>query len=392
MENRKGTRISLRKRPVQVFPIFHFLFSVFLFSVGCGATGEPTPPSPPVPTAIADLTAQQAGDGVQLTFTLPSSSISGDKLISPPAVEILRGTLKPDGSPDSKSFRIVYTIPGALIDNYRSDGHVRFIDPIAPEETKVHPGSTIGYTVRTRASQKRASGDSNVISVRVFPVPERISSVEAQVNEFAIELSWPVPARTSAGDPLSSGMGYRIYRSEVNSSAPSSSVAVIPNEKGKSPSTPLASSETNSFSDTSFAFDRTYVYVVRSIVQVDGASLESSDSQPVTVTPRDTFPPAAPQNLVAVSPHCLADNLYVDLSWSINIETDLTGYRVYRSEEEGKRGRVLESFWLVPSYRDSAVPAGRRYSYTVTALDRAGNESPSSAPVVVLVVSEQCIL
>src|SRR5882724_6950472 len=50
-----------------------------------------------------------------------------------PAVEILRGTLKTDGSPDSRSFRVVDTIPGALIDNYRSEDHLHFTDPIAPE-------------------------------------------------------------------------------------------------------------------------------------------------------------------------------------------------------------------------------------------------------------------
>src|ERR1700687_4697435 len=89
---------------------FVFLVSAlaFLCSAGCGAPGEPTPPSPPVPAAITDLIAHQAGDGVQLIFTLPSHSISGDKLAAQPAVEILRGTVKPNGSPDSKSFRVVY--------------------------------------------------------------------------------------------------------------------------------------------------------------------------------------------------------------------------------------------------------------------------------------------
>src|SRR5260370_39968239 len=124
MENRKGTRLFVTKRPAQLFPAFHFLFSSFFFSAGCGAPGDPRPPSPPIPAATSDLTARQDGNGVQLSFTLPSTSISGDKLSAPPAVEILRGALKPNGSPDSKSFRVVYTIPGALVDNYRYDGHM----------------------------------------------------------------------------------------------------------------------------------------------------------------------------------------------------------------------------------------------------------------------------
>src|SRR5437899_10449174 len=140
MENRKGTRTSIEKRPPHVF---YFLFSIFLLAGGCGAPGEPVPPTPPVPVAIKDLAAHQAGDGVQLSFTLPSSSISGEKLAAPPAVEILRGAVKPDGSADAKSFRVVYTIPGALVENYRADDHVNFVVPIAPEEIKSHPGGIV---------------------------------------------------------------------------------------------------------------------------------------------------------------------------------------------------------------------------------------------------------
>jgi hypothetical protein len=385
MENRNGTRPISPRLPAQFRTVFYFFFSIFLSCAGCGAPGEPTPPSPPVPSAIADLTAQQDGDGVQLSFTLPSNSISGDKLSAPPAVEILRGALKPNGSPDSKSFRVVYTIPGSLVDNYRSDGRMRFTDPIAPEETKTHPGGTIAYVVRSRASEKRASADSNVVSLRVFPVPERIASVEARVTESAIELSWPAPARTSAGDPLPAVTGYRIYRSEINSSAASSPAQVLSQGKGESHSSPLASSETNSYRDTSFTFDRTYVYIVRSVIPVENNALESSDSQPVTVTPHDTFPPVAPQGLVAaLLPGATPGAFVVDLSWSISLETDLAGYRVYRSEQESTRSQPLNSDLLpTPAVRDTSVRPGHRYWYTVTAVDHAGNESAPSAPVVI---------
>src|SRR5258707_13456033 len=117
MKNRKGTALRITKPPAQVFTLSFFLCGVFLFSTGCGAPGDPVPPSPPVPAAIKDLAGHQAGDGVQLSFTLPSNSITGEKLPAPPAVEILRGALKADGSVDAKSFRVVYTIPVALVEN-----------------------------------------------------------------------------------------------------------------------------------------------------------------------------------------------------------------------------------------------------------------------------------
>lgn len=385
MENRKGTSIYVGKRPPQFFTVFHFLFSIFLFSAGCGAPGEPVPPSPPVPVAIKDLAAEQAGDGVQLSFTLPSNSISGEKLPAPPAVEILRGSVKPDGSADAKSFRVVYTIPGALVENYRADGHVRFTDPIAPEETKSHPGGAVAYIVRTRASQKRASADSNVVSLRVLPVPARIASVEARVTESAVELTWPAPSVTAAGEPVSTISGYRIYRSEFHPSAPGSFPQDLRPGQPESPAALLASSETNSYRDSSFVFDHTYAYTVRSVIQVEGNELESSDSQVVTVTPRDIFPPAAPQGLVAaLLPGSAPGTVLVDLSWSINLETDLAGYRAYRSEQEGTRGQLVTPDILpTPAVRDTSVEPGHRYWYTVTAVDRAGNESAPSTPVVV---------
>jgi fibronectin type 3 domain-containing protein len=72
----------------------------------------------------------------------------------------------------------------------------------------------------------------------------------------------------------------------------------------------------------------------------------------------------------------------VDLSWSINVETDLAGYRVYRSEQEGTPGQsVTPDLLLSPAYRDNSVQPGRRYWYSVTSVDRSGNESAPSAPV-----------
>ena len=353
----------------------------FLFVAGCAAPGEPTPPAPPIPVAITDLVARQAGDGVQLIFTLPSRTISGDRLASPPAVEIVRGTPKPDGSPDAKSMRVVYTIPGLLVGNYVVEGHVKFIDPVAPAETRAHPGGALIYVIRTRASQKRASGDSNAVSVRMYPVPEPIAKLEARVTEPAIELSWTTPAYTPGSDPVSRFSGYRIYRGELDATSAEAAATDISKAKWKSPITMLAPSDENTYRDTLFDFGKTYAYLVRSVVLVDGNALESSDSATAIVTPRDTFPPATPQNLVAaVLSGVTPGSVLVDLSWSINLETDLAGYRVYRSEQQDTRGALITAdLLLAPAYRDTSVESGKRYWYSVTAVDRSGNESDASA-------------
>ncbi len=126
-----------------------------------------------------------------------------------------------------------------LWNNYVAEGHVKFIDPVAPAETRAHPGGTLVYVVRTRASQKRASGDSNAVSVRMYPVPEPIANVEARVTEPAIELSWAAPTHTSGGDPLTAFSGYRIYRGELDPASAEAAAADFSKAKWKSPLTLL---------------------------------------------------------------------------------------------------------------------------------------------------------
>jgi hypothetical protein len=356
----------------------------FAFLAGCAVPGEPTPPSPPIPVAVSDLSAHQQGDGVQLTFTLPDRTVSGDRLASPPSVEILRGSLKPNGTPEKKSFRLVYTIPGALVDTYSAANHIQFTDPISPQDTITQPSSSLAYRIRTRASRKRASANSNTVIVHLFPVPKRIGSVEVRVTESSIDLSWPIPQATSAGTALENVSGYRVYRGEIDPASAQAAASDISQAKWISPLLLLAPAPSNSYRDTLFGFGKTYLYVVRSIVIANGEPLESDGSVPAVVTPRDIFPPAVPQNVVADFVTLPSGSSEVDLSWSINLETDLAGYRVYRSEQQGIRGQLLTpDLLLTPAYRDMSVQPGHRYWYTVTAIDRAGNESLPSSPAAV---------
>jgi fibronectin type 3 domain-containing protein len=358
---------------------------VLLIISGCGAPGEPVPPTPPVAVAISDLAARQTGDGVQLTFAMPGRSITGDRLLSTPAVEVLRGVSKPDGSPDLKSLRVVDTIPGALAEKYFVGDKVQFTDPLTPQETKAQEGETAMYTVRTRLSQKRASANSNIVSLRLFPAPARVASVEARVTEPAIELSWAAVNRTSAGDLLTVAAHYNIYRAELDDASANLAGHDVSQLNLNGKLQLLASQPEQGHSDTSFEFGKSYAYIVRSVINRDGVALESADSTPAVVTPRDTFPPAVPQAVSAAVVSGETDNaLIVDLSWSINVEPDFAGYRVYRSEQPDTPGQLLTPQLLpTPAYRDTSVQPARRYWYVVTAVDRAGNESAPSPPALV---------
>src|ERR1700688_308716 len=188
MENRSGTPFCLQKRPTQPVSLFYFLISISLLTAGCGAPGEPLPPTPPVPQPILDLAAKQVGDGVLLTFTMPAKSTLGEKLQQVPAFEVLRGTLRADGTPDPQSFRVVDTVPGALVPRYSQRGLVQFIDPVSPSDPQLRSGQPFVYRVRTLLSAKRPSPSSKDVSLHLYPVAERIASLESTVTEQGIEL------------------------------------------------------------------------------------------------------------------------------------------------------------------------------------------------------------
>jgi endonuclease I len=88
----------------------------------------------------------------------------------------------------------------------------------------------------------------------------------------------------------------------------------------------------------------------------------------------DTTPPAAPLNLNAVG-----GDAEISLDWSANVESDLSGYYVYRSDVgAGSYTRVNVTAISTNSFVDSNLPAESSFDYYVTAIDTSGNESMAS--------------
>ncbi len=363
------------------------LVILILALAGCGAPGDPVPPSPPIPVTISDLSARQMGDAVMLTFTLPTKSVLGDKLPEVPTMEILRGSLSPDGKADDKSFHIVDTVPGAILKSYLEKGKVRFPEPVAPAEIRAVAGSTVIYRVRARVSDKKTSANSNDASLKLFAVAAPIVNLRTDLTEHGVELSWTAPAQTSGGEAIAAIEQYHVYRGELDPSPAASAAKDMAHASWKSPLMQIASTKVPEYRDSAFDYGKTYVYSVRSSLSGsgDGVALESNDSNSAVLTPLDTFPPTAPQGVVAaVLPGAEAGRPVVDLSWSISVEADLVGYRVYRSEKPGERGKLLTAeLLLTPAYRDNSVAIGQHYWYSVSAVDRSGNESALSDPVSV---------
>jgi fibronectin type 3 domain-containing protein len=100
----------------------------------------------------------------------------------------------------------------------------------------------------------------------------------------------------------------------------------------------------------------------------------------ITIDARDVFPPATPAGLQTVAD---AEAHVIDLSWQPDTEPDLAGYMVYRREAGSGAPpvRISSPAQLAPSFRDTSTLPGHAYEYSVSAVDRDGNESPRSAEV-----------
>jgi hypothetical protein len=346
---------------------------------GCASPGEPTARHPVVPAPVSDLAAHQVGSEVVLAFTLPTRSTDKEALAERPSIEVYRTALAPGAVSDRKSpWGLTYTIPPERVDSYVKNNHAEFHDPLAAASLAGASGSPLAYMVRTRAARARASDDSNILTVRIYPPPMAPVDVRTAVTESAIAISW---SETGAPPGATFG-GYHVYRAQLESAqegaAPDASQAKL-----KSPPEMLGSSIAPEYQDLHFEFGQTYLYTVRSVAAYGTDLVESADSVPASVTARDVFPPAAPLGLEsAIVPATPQGGSYVELSWGISPEPDLAGYRVYRSDREDTAGERRNSELLPsPAFRDISVVPGGRYFYRVSAVDRSGNESPMSSVV-----------
>jgi hypothetical protein len=380
-------------------PIFHRFIAVFCVSLaaGCAAPSEPTTRHAPAPTAIAGLTAHQLGTRVYLSFALPTKTEDHKAFTTPLSLDIywefIAGSSAAPGAASVEKQHTLVRVPSALMSQYTHEGRVLFPVELKAEDLEGHFGGRAAFVVRTRLSSRRASDASNVAIVRVYPPPAPIADLAATVTQEAVELKWAaVRAQASpSGLPSANAMpavSYRVYRAEkTGATANAASSAVATTSATSAPlSDLLDESPTPSLRDTTFEFGHSYVYSVRSVVGYGASpdeSVESDESNLLALTPKDIFPPAVPQGLVAVPvPATSSTPACIELSWAISSERDLAGYNIYRSDRDSKSSRQLnQSTLLTPAYRDITVLPGRLYTYTVTAVDRAGNESPVSEPV-----------
>lgn len=341
----------------------------------CGKKAPPLPPLVKLPVAPTEFTAARRGATVDLQFGIPTANIDG---VTPGDVarvdvygmtgpstltpdEIIRhgakvGTVavNPAADPDATEEEAARVARSAPPGGKDQGTVVRFSDPlqlaVAVDEADVRSYLAVAFNRRGRRGA--VSPKLMVPLVLSPPAPDRPDVVW---DEREIVVSWPLNAQDD-GVPFT----YHVY-------APGE----IDVRLTKDPV------ETGRFVDTRLEWGAERCYVVRAVAIAQALPLESEASPRACVTLEDSFAPARPGNV-----NVIAGAGAMNLIWDSGAEPDVVGYFVFRAlGSEAQLAPITAMPVDRATYQDVVAP-GTRVTYAVQAVDRAGNVSPLSEPVV----------
>ncbi|HEV3038589.1 MAG TPA: hypothetical protein VHA33_12515 [Candidatus Angelobacter sp.] len=335
---------------------------------GCGTPGAPQPPSLNIPKPIRDLQATRKGDSIALTWTNPTETTDGALVKKTGKVFVRRGFTASEGSsPVPASALGEVPLPPALKDG--QSGTAAFRDSLANIQTP--PSANFAaYTVQPANSSGRTSGNSNQVFVPLVPTPPAPKNVRAEVIPDGVKISFDPVSPVQRDSGLTARYASRIMRRLEGSKQP-----VVVAE-------PNIGNEAMAVIDKGIEWEKKYEYWVTPVTywqQDDNHKgvVEGEDSPVIPVFTKDIFPPAVPSGLQAVYSG-VAQQPFIDLTWTPNTEPDLAGYNIYRRTEGQQVVKINSDPVKTPAHRDTKVQPGTKYFYSVSALDLRGNESARS--------------
>lgn len=354
--------------------IFLALWLGWLCAVtGCGRVGDPVaPPSRSMEnTQLVEVI--QRGDRVLVRW--PRPNLKNPQTSGVSRVDIYRLIDEPK---TQRFLREEIFLEQAQLVGYltgeqlaASDGaFIVFEDRLDPADQSWQ-NQRFRYAIRYTDTRNRQGALSNFAFVEPSAtIALQPTGLTSTFNQSAISLEWKAPSQTLAGTAIGTAPRYNIYRRGPKGEF--SRRALNP--------TPLTEAR---FQDTQFQFENTYVYTVRTVTEVGGVLTESDDAEVTTVSPKDTFAPAAPQNVTGAAAAGVTS-----LFWPSNSEADLKGYLVYRAESSDAPTwqRLTPNPISTTTFRDLSAEVGKVYLYRLTAVDVFANESPASEVVTVEVV------
>ena len=301
------------------------LFLSLALIAACGRVGPPQPPFIRIPEAVNDLAATQNGYDVILTWTNPSRYIDGSAATNLGNIQI-RET-------EATLATVNVSAPGR------------------PQSYALPVGQVLGrphtFSVVVETTQGKLSQVSNNAYVTPVEVPGRVRDLEAIPDQRRIFLQWNKPLEGPEFADV-----YIVTRSD-------------------SPADSQILTETR-FEDLRYQPGKSFTYNVTAARRVEGNLVIGIGPESKTIVAEDKTPPAVPQGL-----DITRSDTGAILTWDANIETDLAGYHVFRSERPDTGFKAI-SDRLVVTNRFTDASFRPDFYYAVSAVDEFQNESALS--------------
>lgn len=340
---------------------------VVLSGFGCGKRKPPVPPTGRVVQRV-EATGFQRGNQVILSWKMPARNAADNNVQNIKRVDIYR-LAEPLSSPLTLSEE-EFATRSVLIATVPVTDADFALKTLSYADTLQFAGqpSRLRYAIRfVNSSGQKASFSNFLLIEPAAKVAAAPTSLSAAVSQDAVSLAWEAPTANADGSTPANLLGYNIYRSDSKTEA-----GKILN---KTPVTDVK------FPDRFFEFEKEYFYFVRSVsVGTGGVPIESGETNIVAIKPKDTFAPSAPASITLA-----ATPTSISIFFPTNPEDDVTGYKIYRSEDAS----LDKATWklLTPNlldtntFQDNEVASGKTYHYYLTATDKFGNVSEPSESV-----------
>ena len=350
--------------------------------VSCGAPGVPIPPSLELAKPVSDLRAARKGDRVYLAWTVPSRTVDRQSVRHPGSTRICRSLNLPlndckNPVAELPAGQFPLPITASTRTNTAAPKVEAGYTDVLPEALqKQDPAGAISYAVSVQNESGRSAGLSNQVQVPSAPTLPPPDHFRAEVKNNGVLLSWDCPPTPAPSSEITYKL--RIYRREQGKQTETRvSDASLPD---CSPTQPV--SAVPEFLDQTVEWEKHYDYraTLVTVVAQPGkpeAEVEGDDTPVAHVFAHDAFPPAVPTGLQAVFSG-VGQAPFVDLVWSPDTEADLAGYNIFRHEAGGQPAKLNSEPVKAPAFRDSNVQSGKKYFYSVSAVDERNNESARS--------------
>ncbi len=334
----------------------------------CGKRRPPLPPLEKIPQRTEQLNGYQQGNRIILYFPAPQQNAPDNSVQSIRRVDVYR-MAESQNSPiglteDEFSARsvLIGSIPSDEI--LKSTDYLRYTDSLEQNGQLVR----LRYAVKFVNPEGSRAAFSNFLLIEPTPnISLSPSNLTAEQTEESVLLKWNPPSQNIDTSQPANILGYNIVRQTHTSKS-----QVKEEVLNKQPVTSA------NYNDTSFRFNETYTYFVRAVsLGGDGNSIESLESNSITVEPKDTYPPTAPTGISTA-----ASLGKISLFFPNNPEKDIAGYLIYRTENANQPltrwTKITSEPIIKTTFQDSNVESGKKYFYYIVAIDIHGNTSKPS--------------